>query len=149
MKKHSDTAPDGKNARLAEKYIKRGESEKYCKLLGDVLEGLDIKRRAVERTGIASFVSELEQVVLSSFEYGEISKIPCLVGTDRKKGSARQFQLLRHAPVFRLRPHFSVLVLVFGHRAICARRSGGGLLPRYRLRARRARNAPGRRKRRG
>ena len=88
MKKHSDTAPDGKNARLAEKYIKRGESEKYCKLLGDVLEGLDIKRRAVERTGIASFVSELEQVVLSSFEYGEISKIPCLVGTDRKKGSA-------------------------------------------------------------
>lgn len=50
MKKHSDTAPDGKNARLAEKYIKRGESEKYCKLLGDVLEGLDIKRRAVERT---------------------------------------------------------------------------------------------------
>ena len=88
MKKHSDTAPDGKNARLAEKYIKRGESEKYCKLLGDVLEGLDIKRRAVERTGIASFVSELEQVVLSSFEYGEISKIPCLVDTDRKKGSA-------------------------------------------------------------
>lgn len=57
-------------------------------MLGDVLEGLDIKRRAVERTGIASFVSELEQVVLSSFEYGEISKIPCLVGTDRKKGSA-------------------------------------------------------------
>ena len=29
MTKHSDTAPDGKNARLAEKYIKRGESEKY------------------------------------------------------------------------------------------------------------------------
>ena len=87
-KKTTPVARDNKSAKSADKLIGKGDAARYCKLLGGILAGLDLKNRSVEKTGISGFVTKLDCVVLNSFEYGEISKMRCAIGADRKKGTA-------------------------------------------------------------